>query len=109
MRSALLLTLGACLIVSSVRVLLAGAGQMLPFALVWLLESSATLLAFGGGAYLGLCVMDGDHFKIVPMQRLSRAQLLWLSLLGVLAVCPLTLVQGLIAALIPQKGTSPRV
>ena len=103
MRSALLLTLGACLIVSSVRVLLAGTGTMLPFGLRWLLESGATLLAFGGCAHLGLCVMDGDHAKIVPMQRISRAQLLWLALLGVLAVSPLTLVRGLLAALMGQE------
>ena len=102
MRSALLLTLGACLLVSATRVLLGGAGQLVPYGFRWLIECCVTLLAFGGGAYLGLCVLDGDHTKIVPMQRLSRAQLLWLSLLGMLAVCPATLVQGLMAALVGQ-------
>ena len=97
MRSALLLTLGACAVISVLRVLLSAA--KLPYGLAWLMESAVTLLAFGGGAYLGLFVLDGDHGNIVPVRTLSRAQLLWFSLLGILAVCPALLVQQLLGAL----------
>jgi len=97
-RSALLLTLGACCLVSLLRMALAGV--TLPYALRFLLETLVTLLAFGGGAYLGLCVLDGDHKKIVPVRLLSRAQMLWLSLLGVLTVCPMALASDLLGALV---------
>lgn len=100
MRSALLLTAASCLIVSLVRLLLTAD---VPFALRWLMELLTTLLAFGGGAYLGLCVLDGDHSGIVPLRRLSRGQLFWLSLLGVLAAAPVTLMHDLVAALFGQR------
>lgn len=77
------------------------------------IEMLLTLACFGGGAYLGLCVLDGDHRNIVPMSRLSRAQILWLSLLGVLAVCPVTLVWDVIlriagSAYAPANGFPQR-
>ncbi|MBQ8617434.1 MAG: CPBP family intramembrane metalloprotease [Clostridia bacterium] len=100
-RSALLLTLGACLIVSFVRLLVSGFSM--PYAMRWLLESGTVLLAFGGGAYLGLCVLDGNHRKIVPLRKLSRGQILWLSLLGVLFVCPASLASELFGALAGQR------
>ena len=97
MRSALLLTLGACALVSALRAMLSYVP--VPYGVSFLLESMAVLLIFGGGAYLGLCVLDGDHSRIVPLRTLSRAQLLWLALLGVLAVCPVLLVRELMLAL----------
>ena len=93
MRSALVLTLGACLGICMLRSL------HLAAALPGWLDALATLVCFGGGAYLGLCVLDGDHLRIVPARNLSRAQILWLSLLGVLCVAPMTLTQDLVQAL----------
>jgi len=99
MRSALLLTLGASAAVLAMRFShLSG----LPASLggFWtLLEMLSTLVCFGGGAYLGLCVLDGDHRRIVPVRALSRAQMLWLSLLGVLAAAPVSLGSDLMTAL----------
>lgn len=100
MRSALLLTLGAFALTALVRGLLSlPALVAVPRGAATLLETACTVLAFGGGAYLGLCVLDGDHRSIVPMRRLSRAQMLWLALLGVLAVCPMALISDLTDAL----------
>ena len=100
MRSALLLTLGAFALTALVRGLLSlPALAAVPRGTVTLLETACTVLAFGGGAYLGLCVLDGDHRSIVPMRRLSRAQMRWLALLGVLAVCPMALISDLTDAL----------
>ena len=106
-RSALLLTLGACCLVSLLRIALAGV--VLPYALRFLLETLVTLLAFGGGAYLGLCVLDGDHRKIVPLRLLSRAQMLWFSLLGMLAVCPMALASDLPGALVGGQAEAAAV
>lgn len=95
MRSALLLTLGACLVVCLLRSL--RLAMVVP-SLGWM-ETLATLVCFGGGAYLGLCVLDGDHRRIVPMKALSQAQILWVVLLGVLFVAPMTLVQDMVCKL----------
>ena len=100
MRSALLLTLGAFALTALMRGLLSlPALAAVPRGAATLLETACTVLAFGGGAYLGLCVLDGDHRSIVPMRRLSRAQMRWLALLGVLAVCPMALISDLTDAL----------
>ena len=100
MRSALLLTLGAFALTALVRGLLSlPALAAVPRGAATMLETACTVLAFGGGAYLGLCVLDGDHRSIVPMRRLSRAQMRWLALLGVLAVCPMALISDLTDAL----------
>ena len=100
MRSALLLTLGAFALTALVRGLLSlPALAAVPRGTATLLETACTVLAFGGGAYLGVCVLDGDHRSIVPMRRLSRAQMRWLALLGVLAVCPMALISDLTDAL----------
>ena len=100
MRSALILTLGAFALTALVRGLLSlPALAAVPRGAATLLETACTVLAFGGGAYLGLCVLDGDHRSIVPMRRLSRAQMRWLALLGVLAVCPMALISDLTDAL----------
>ena len=101
MRSALLLTLTAFALTALTRGLLPSSA--LPGSLTTLLETAVTLLAFGGGAFLGLCVLDGDHRRIVPMRQLSRAQMLWLSLLGVLAVCPMALISDLTDTLLGMR------
>ncbi|MBR5301995.1 MAG: CPBP family intramembrane metalloprotease [Clostridia bacterium] len=94
MRSALLLTLGACYVMAFYRMIntLNGMGIIWPthvFGL--LLEALVTVIAFGGGSYLGLCVLDGDQRRMIPRRVLSCAQTLWLLLLGVLLVSPVTL------------------
>ncbi len=94
MRSALLLTLGVCWIMAFYRMIITlnGTGMIWPthvFGLV--LEMLVTILAFGGGAYLGLYMLDGDQTKMLMRGVLSRAQVLWLALLGVLLVAPVTL------------------
>lgn len=94
MRSALLLTLGVCWVMAFYRMIntLNSTGFIWPTHVFGLmLEALVTLLAFGGGAYLGLCVLDGDQKKMLPRGVLSRAQTLWLVLMGVLLVAPMTL------------------
>ncbi|MBE5799634.1 MAG: CPBP family intramembrane metalloprotease [Clostridiales bacterium] len=94
MRSALLLTLGVCFVMSIYRAMITlnGTGLIWPTHVFGLtLEVLVTLLAFGGGAYLGLCVLDGDQKKILPRGVLSRAQMLWLAFMGVLLVAPMSL------------------
>lgn len=100
MRSALSLALGVCLLLTVYRMLLALGGGLagLPG---WLMGTLMTIACFGGGAYLGLCVLDGNQTKIVPRGTLSRAQTLWLSLLGVLAICPMTLAADITRSLLP--------
>lgn len=100
MRSALLLTLGACLLTLFVRLLLT---EDIPYALRWPVEMLTVLAAFGGSAYLGLFVLDGDHRKIVPLRKLSRGQTFHLAMLGVLAAAPVTLAHELVAALFGQR------
>lgn len=104
MRSALLLTLGVFALTALGRLLLAPA---LPGGVRTLLEALLTVLAFGGGAYLGLCVLDGDHSSLVPLRRLSRAQTLWVALLGVTAVFPMALIADLMDALRGVAETVP--
>ena len=91
-RSALLLSVGVCLGMVLYRLLAAAGGlpsgsQLLRLAV----ELAAAALVFGGASYLGLRVLDGDQRKILPRAALSRAQVLWCSLLGALAVAPMTL------------------
>ncbi|MBQ7784843.1 MAG: CPBP family intramembrane metalloprotease [Clostridia bacterium] len=95
MRSALLLTLCACLLTTTGRIAL----LFFPSVVRPLPELLLTLLAFGAGAYLGLCVLDGDQRKTVVRKALDREQILFLSLLGVLCVCPATLANDLVGAL----------
>lgn len=99
-RSALLLSVGVCLGMVLYR-LLAAAGdlpsgsQLLRLAV----ELAAAALVFGGASYLGLRVLDGDQRKILPRAALSRAQVLWCSLLGALAVAPMTLAADVLRSL----------
>ena len=100
-RSALLLSAGVCLAMALYR-LLAAPNGMLPNARLFALavELTATALVFGGASVLGLRVLDGDQRKMLPRAALSRAQVLWLSLLGALAVAPMTLGADVLRSLI---------
>lgn len=105
-RSALLLTLVACALSALCRLVAPLFGQ--GAALV--LEMLCTILAFGGTAYLGLCVLDGDHRRILPLRKLRREQILFLSLTGAFAVCPASLAADLVDALFGLRETaSPAV
>ena len=99
-RSALLLSVGVCLGMVLYRLLAAAGGlpsgsQLLRLAV----ELAAAALVFGGASYLGLRVLDGDQRKILPRAALSRAQVLWCSLLGALAVAPMTLAADVLRSL----------
>ena len=72
-----------------------------PAVRVWL-GAFASVAFFALPAYLGLCEIDGDQRRLMPLRRLSGAQALWLALSGALLVCPLTLVSDVIAALIAR-------
>lgn len=101
-RSALLLTLGAGLLCELCRWVspLFGEGAALAF------EMLCTMLAFGGTAWLGLCVLDGDHRRILPVRKLRREQILFLGLTGVFAVCPASLAADLADALFGARETA---
>ena len=108
MRSALLLTLGACFAMALYRVL----STLSSMKGIWptrvpgvLLEAAVSLLVFGGAAALGLCVLDGDQRKILPRAALSPAQTLWLTLTGVLLTAPMTLGVDVLEALLSWHGT----
>ena len=108
MRSALLLTLGACFAMALYRVL----NTLSSMKGIWptrvpgvLLEAAVSLLVFGGAAALGLCVLDGDQRKILPRAALSPAQTLWLTLTGVLLAAPMTLGVDVLEALFARHGT----
>ena len=108
MRSALLLTLGVCFAMALYRVL----NSLNSMGIIWpthvfgvLLEALVSLLVFGGAAYLGLCVLDGDQRKILPRGTLSRAQTLWLTLTGVLLAAPMTLGVDVLEALFVRHGS----
>ena len=109
MRSALLLTLGTCFVMSLYRAFITLNGM----AIIWpthvlgvLLEAAVSLLIFGGAAALGLCVLDGDQRKILPRAALSPAQMLWLTLTGVLLAAPMTLGVDVLEALFARQGTA---
>lgn len=105
-RSALLLSAGVCLAMALYRLpaTLNGGFRTQPFGLV--LELAATALVFGGASHLGLRVLDGDQRKILPRAALSRAQVLWLSLLGALAVAPMTLGADVLRSVAYGGGTA---
>lgn len=64
------------------------------------LQTLGTLLFIALPAFLGLLVIDGDQSHLIPPRALSGAQTLWLALTGVLAVCPMTLLSDVLAALV---------
>jgi len=99
LRSALLLSVLSCMVsmLFSAAMGLGGAG-MPPFARLTL-EAMVTVIAFGMTAYLGLCVLDGDQRKMLPLFTLTRGQIFWLALLGALLTAPLTLMGDVLEAL----------
>ncbi len=100
MRSALLLTLGVTFVMMNYRVLMS-LNSMASWRSIFgnVEEAALCALCFGGASYLGLCVLDGDHRKILPMRRLSRAQVRYLCLTGALLICPVTLMTDVIDTL----------
>ena len=96
MRSALLLTLGVCFLMGNYRLIasLNGGAWLSGGLLGVLIETAFSLLVFGGAAYLGLFYMDGDQTKIIPRGSLSRAQILWLALLGAAMTAPASLFEN---------------
>lgn len=69
-----------------------------PGSPAWL-GTLGTLLFIALPAFLGLLVIDGDQTHLIPDRALSGAQALWLTLTGVLAVCPMSLLADVLAAL----------
>lgn len=96
MRSALLLTLGVCFLMGNYRLFasLNGMAWLSGGAMGPLLEAALSMLIFGGASYLGLYVLDGDQTKIIPRGSLSRAQILWLALLGAAMTAPASLFEN---------------
>jgi len=102
-RSALFLIMiafGVVMLCSSMRVLLPGMGAGFSLAL----SALATVAGFGMPAYLGICLIDGDQRRMVPMHALGRAQILHLTSLGVLFVCPASLATDMLSALLARMG-----
>ena len=69
-----------------------------PGSPAWL-GAIGTLLFIALPALFGLLVIDGDQTHLIPDRALSGAQALWLTLTGVLAVCPMSLLADVLAAL----------
>lgn len=103
MRSALFLLMiafGVMMLFGSVGVLLPDMGGGFSLAL----SALATVAGFGIPAYMGVCLIDGDQRRMVPMHALSRAQILHLTSLGALFVCPASLTADMISALLVRMG-----
>lgn len=103
MRSALFLLMiafGVLLLRGSIQMMLPGMGQGLSIALSML----ASVAGFGIPAYMGICLVDGDQRRIVPVHALSRSQILHLTLLGVLFVCPASLAADMLTAVFSRMG-----
>lgn len=71
-----------------------------------LVEALLTLLCFGLPAVRGLFYVDGDQSDKLSRQALGAGQLWWLGALGVLLVCPATLLRDLIASPFARMGLS---
>ena len=55
------------------------------------LSAAGTLMCFLLPALAGLFLLDGDQSAMLPMRRLSAQHVLFLSIAGVLIVCPMSL------------------
>ena len=97
-RSALLLSALACAVSLLFGEAMRLSGAAMAPAARLLLEGGVTVIAFGMTAYLGLCALDGDQRRIVPLCQLTRGQIFWLSLLGLLCAAPMTLTSGVLDA-----------
>ena len=103
MRSAfflLMIAFGVMMLSGSIGILAPG----MPAGVALAVSALATLAGFGLSAWLGLCVADGDQRKIVPMHALSRAQVMYLTMAGVLFVCPASLAADMQLALFARMG-----
>lgn len=102
MRSALLLTLGVCFFMGNYRLFasLNGTAWLSGGTLGLLIESALSVLVFGGAAYLGLCILDGDQTKLIPRATLSRPQILWLALAGAALTAPVSVCENLLYAVL---------
>ena len=107
LRSALLLSMLACLVSLLFGAAMDLGGAALPPAARLLLSAMVTVVAFGMTAYLGLCVMDGDQTKMLPLATLTRGQIFWLTGLGALLAAPMTLMGDTLEALFlaPQAAS----
>ena len=70
-----------------------------PGSPAWL-GAIGTLLFIALPALFGLLVIDGDQTHLIPARALSGGQALWLGLTGALAVCPMSLLADVLAALV---------
>jgi len=106
MRSALLLTLGVCFLMGNFRWLasLNGMQSLFGGTMGVLSEAAFAVLIFGGAAYLGLCVLDGNQTKILPRGALSRAQILWLVFLGAAMTAPASLMENMLQGVLGRSG-----
>lgn len=64
-----------------------------------LLGAAGTLLCFALPAGLGLLVLDGDQTRLLRLRTLSAPHILYLSLTGALAICPISLLGDIPTAL----------
>lgn len=78
---------------------LAYATWSLPGAAQVLLGAAGTLLCFALPAALGLLVLDGDQTQLLRLRALSAPHILYLSLTGALAICPVSLLGDIPTAL----------
>lgn len=104
-RSALLLSLCACTLSLSTAAISRAAGAW-PGAALLATQAVLTVAAFALPAWLGLCVLDGDQRRLLPMRALSAPHILHLCLAGVLAVCPATLLRDAMLAAAGARGAA---
>ena len=104
MRSALFLLAAAAAVCALGDVLPVALAAWPGVLLIWI-QALLGLIAFGVTSFLGLKVLDGDQTKMLRRRSLSVAHILFLALLGALAVCPVSLmtdvVRGLLQPLFP--------
>ena len=79
-----------------------------PRPLVIWVQTGLSLLAFGVTSFLGLRVLDGSQTRMLRLRVLSTPHMLYLALLGALAVCPVSLLadvtEGLLGRFVPLNG-----
>ena len=106
LRSALLLSVLACAVSMLFGAATGPGGAGMPKAVLLVLEALVTVVAFGMTAYLGLCVLDGDQKRMLPLYTLTRGQIFWLTTLGVLLTAPMTLAGDMLEALFVKPQTA---
>lgn len=83
---------------------LIGATAALPDGARILLNMAGSLVCFALPAALGLLVLDGNQTHLLRLRALSAPHILYLSLAGVLALCPMSLLADIPAALARSLG-----